>query len=147
MSTKLKQYILLRSFGEDLIREIQVSDDPWERDYFHYISGYALGLIHALGLDKSEASNIKTEAKELIDRAAEECRRVKYVHKYNRAVEYVRGRVKDADPLISAASTDDLISLYDIGLHSVDCTGEDFYDLYDDLLKKYSIGEKKGDLS
>lgn len=63
MATKQFQYKLLREFGEDLIREIQVSEAPWERDYFHYITGYALGLIHALRLDKSEASNIRTEAK------------------------------------------------------------------------------------
>ena len=50
MSTKQIQYKLLRKFGEDLIRDIQVSDAPWERDYFHYISGYALGLIQALDL-------------------------------------------------------------------------------------------------
>ena len=50
MGTKQLQYKLLRDFGEDLIREIQVSDDPNEWDYAHYIMGYALGITQALKL-------------------------------------------------------------------------------------------------
>ncbi len=138
MGTKQLQYKLLREFGEDLIREIQVSDEPWERDYFHYISGYALGLIHALKLDKSEASNIRTEAKELTVRTAEECKRVQYVHKYNRALEYCKERLKKCDTVnkvLHSASSDEIIDLYETGWSSHDTC--DFYDEYEELEKKY----------
>lgn len=138
MSTKLKQYILLRSFGEDLIREIQVSDDPNEWDYAHYIMGYALGITQAMNLDKSESSNIKTEAKELTVRIAEECKRVQYVHKYNRALEYCKERLKKCDTVnkvLHSASSDEIIKLYETGWSSHDTC--DFYDEYEELEKKY----------
>lgn len=138
MATKQLQYTLLREFGEDLIRDIQVSDAPWERDYFHYISGYALGLIHALKLDKSEASNIRTEAKELIYRAGEECKRVKYVHKYNEALEYCKNKLKKTagvNKVLHSASSDEIIRLYERGWSSQDTC--DFYDEYEELEKKY----------
>lgn len=138
MATKQFQYKLLREFGEDLIREIQVSEAPWERDYFHYITGYALGLIHALRLDKSEASNIRTEAKKLTDRAAEECKIVKYVHKYNEALEYCKNRLKKCDTtnkVLHSATSDEIIKLYETGWYSYDTC--DFYDEYENLEKKY----------
>lgn len=138
MSTKQIQYTLLREFGEDLIREIQVSDYPHEQDYFHYITGYALGLIHALKLDKSEASNVRTEAKELTDKAAVECKRVKYVHKYNIALEYCKNRLKKcngADKVLHSATCEEIIRLYETGWSSNDTC--DFYDEYEDLEKKY----------
>lgn len=125
MITKQIQYKLLREFGEDLIREIQVS-------------GYALGLIHALKLDKSEASNIKTEAKELIARAAEECKRVKYVHKYNDALEYCKNKLKKTagvNKVLHSASSDEIIRLYETGWSSQDTC--DFYDEYEELENKY----------
>lgn len=136
--TEQIQYTLLREFGEDLIRDIQVSDAVWERDYFHYITGYALGLIHALKLDKSEASNIRSEAKELIARAADECKRVKYVQKYNDAMEYCKNRLKKTDgvnKVLHSASCDEIIRLYETGWHSRDTC--DFYDEYEELEKKY----------
>lgn len=138
MGTKQIQYKLLREFGEDLIREIQVSDAPWERDYFHYIMGYALGLIHALKLDKSEASNIRSDAKELTVRAAEECKRVQYVHKYNDALEYCKNRLKkcaEANKVLHSATSDEIIRLYDRGWSSQDTC--DFYDEYEELENKY----------
>lgn len=136
--TKQIQYKLLREFGEDLIRDIQVSDAPWERDYFYYISGYALGLIHALKLDKSEASNIRTEAKELIARAKDECKRVNYVQKYNEALEYCKNRLKKTDgvnKVLHSASCDEIIRLYETGWNSQDTC--DFYDEYEELENKY----------
>lgn len=138
MSTKLKQYILLRSFGEDLIREIQVSDDPNEWDYSHYIMGYALGITQALNLDKSEAANITTEAKELTVRIAEECKRVQYAHKYNRALEYCKDRLNKCDTVnkvLHSSSSDEIIELYETGWSSHDSC--DFYDAYEELEKKY----------
>lgn len=138
MGTKQIQYKLLREFGEDLIREIQSSDYPNEWDYAHYIMGYALGVIHALKLDKSEASNIKTEAKELISRAAEECKRVKYVHKYNDALEYCKNKLKKTDgvnKVLHSATSDEIIRLYETGWSSQDTC--DFYDEYEELEKKY----------
>lgn len=141
MGTKQIQYKLLREFGEDLIRDIQVSDAPHERDYFHYISGYALGLVHALKLDKSEASNIRTEAKELIVRAEEECTRVRYVHRYNTAVEYIKNRIKceSLDKVLSLASTNEIIDLYETGWSLPDNC--DFFDAYENLENKYK-GDK-----
>lgn len=138
MGTKQKQYILLRKFGEDLIREIQVSDNPDEWDYSHYIMGYALGLTQALNLDKSEASNINTEAKKLTVRIAEECKRVQYAHKYTRAMEYCNHLLKKCDTVskvLHSASTEEIIRLYEVGWHSQDSC--DFYDAYEDLEKKY----------
>ncbi|MBP5433404.1 hypothetical protein [Ruminococcus sp.] len=138
MSTKQIQYKLLREFGEDLLREIQISDDPNEWDYAHYIMGYALGLIQALRLDKSEASNINTEAKELTVRTAEECKRVQYVHKYNRALEYCKDRLKKCDSVnkvLHSATSDEIIRLYETGWSSHDTC--DFYDEYEELEKKY----------
>lgn len=138
MATKQIQYKLLREFGEDLIREIQISDDPNEWDYAHYITGYALGLIHALKLDKSEASNINTEANELTVRIAEECKRVQYVHKYNRALEHCKNRLKkcaESNKVLHSATCDEIISLYERGWYSNDTC--DFYDEYEDLEKKY----------
>lgn len=136
MGTKQLQYKLLREFGEDLIREIQISDDPNEWDYAHYIMGYALGLTQALKLDKSEALNINTEAKELTVRIAEECKRVQYVHKYNRAVEYIRNRIKceSLNKVLSLASTNEIIDLYETGWSSPDSC--DFFDAYDILENK-----------
>lgn len=143
MGTKQKQYILLREFGEDLIREIQVSDDPNEWDYSHYIMGYALGLIQALKLDKSEASNINTEAKELTVRIAEECKRVQYAHRYNRALEFCKDQLKkcnSVNKILHSASSDEIIHLYETGWSSPeDC---DFYDEYEVLENKYSGDEK-----
>ncbi|MBQ1293002.1 MAG: hypothetical protein IIY21_03110 [Clostridiales bacterium] len=136
--TEQIQYTLLREFGEDLIREIQVSDDPNEWDYSHYIMGYSLGLSQALKLDKSEASNINTEAKELTVRIAEECKRVQYVHKYIRAREYCINRLKKTDgvnKVLHSASSDEIISLYETGWSSRDTC--DFYDEYEELEKKY----------
>ena len=138
MATKQFQYIIFREFGEDLIRDIQVSDTPWERDYFQYISGYALGLIHALKLDKSEASNIRTEAKKLIDRAADECKRVQYVHKYNDALEYCKKCLKKCaitNKVLHSATSDEIIRLYETGWHCHDSC--DFYDAYEVLESKY----------
>lgn len=136
--TEQIQYTLLREFGEDLIREIQISDDPNEWDYSRYIMGYALGLIQALKLDKSEYSNINTEAKELTVRIAEECKRVQYVHKYNRALEYCKNRLKKTDgfnKVLHSASPDEIISLYETGWGSRDTC--DFYDEYEELENKY----------
>lgn len=136
MGTKQLQYKLLREFGEDLIREIQISDDPNEWDYSLYIMGYALGLVQALKPDKSEISNINTEAKELTVRIAEECKRVQYVHKYNRAVEYIRNRIKceSLNKVLSLASTNEIIDLYETGWCSPDSC--DFFDAYDILENK-----------
>lgn len=137
MGTKQIQYKLLREFGEDLIREIQISDDPNEWDYSHYIMGYSLGLTHALKLDKSETSNIIKEANELTVRIAEECKRVQYVHKYNRAVEYIRNKIKceSLNKVLSLASTNEIIDLYETGWsHPDNC---DFFDAYDILENKY----------
>ena len=138
MATKKLQYKLLREFGEDLIREIQVSKDPDEWDYSHYIMGYALGLTQALKLDKSEASDINTEAKELTVRIAEECKRVQYVHKYNRAVEYCRDKIKceSLEKVLSLASTGEIIDLYETGWSSHDTV--DFFDAYEELENKYT---------
>lgn len=135
--TEQIQYTLLRKFGEDLIREIQISDDPNEWDYSHYIMGYALGLIQSLKLDKSEASNINTEAKELTVRIAEECKRVQYVHKYNRAVEYIRNRIEceSLNKVLSHASANEIIDLYETGWSSPDSC--DFFGVYEELEKKY----------
>ena len=138
MSTKQIQYTLLREFGEDLIREVQVSEDPNEWEYAHYIMGYSLGITHALKLDKSEASNIKTEAKELTVRIAEECKRVQYAHKYTMALEYCKERLKKCDTVnkvLHSATSDEIISLYERGWHSSDTC--DFYDEYEELEKKY----------
>lgn len=138
MATKQLQYKLLRKFGEDLIREVQVSEDPNEWEYAHYIMGYSLGITHALNLDKSEASNIKTEANELTVRIAEECKRVQYVHKYNRALEYCTDRVKKsdgADKVLHSATCEEIIHLYETGWNCYDTC--DFYDAYEDLEKKY----------
>lgn len=129
MGTKQLQYILLREFGKDLIREIQVSEDPNEWEYAHFIMGFSLGLTKALKLDKSEASNINTEAKELTVRIAEECKRVQYVHKYNRALEYCTDRVKKsdgADKVLQAATCEEIIRLYETG-----------WNCYEELEKKY----------
>lgn len=138
MPAKLVQYLLLRKFGEDLIREIQVSDDPNEWDYGHYIMGYALGITQALKLDKSEASNINTEAKELTVRIAEECKRVQYAHKYNRALEYCKNLLKKCDgvnKVLHSATSDEIIRLYETGWSFGDTC--DFYDAYEELEKKY----------
>lgn len=142
MATKLIQYKLLREFGEDLIRDVQVSDDPNEWDYSHYIMGYALGLTQALNLDKSEASNINTEAKELTVRIAEECKRVQYAHRYNRALEFCKDRLKKCDTVnkvLHSSSCDEIIKLYETGWHSPDTC--DFYDEYEILENKYA-GDK-----
>lgn len=136
--TKQIQYKLLREFGEDLIREIQVSDDPNEFEYAHFIKGFSLGLIKALKLDKSEASNINTEAKELTVRIAEECKRVQYVHKYSRALEYCKTLLKKCDgvnKVMHSATSDEIIRLYETGWSSYDSC--DFYDAYEELEKKY----------
>lgn len=136
--TEQIQYTLLMKFGEDLIREVQISDDPNEWDYSHYIMGYSLGLIQALKLDKSEASNINTEAKELTVRIAEECKRVQYVHKYNRALEYCKNLLKKTDgvnKVLHSASCDEIIRLYETGWSSQDTC--DFYDEYEELENKY----------
>lgn len=138
MATKQLQYKLLREFGEDLIREIQVSEDPNEWDYAHYITGYALGITQALKLDKSEASNINTEAKDLTVRIAEECKRVQYVHKYNKALEYCKDRLKKCDgvnKVLQSSTSDEIIGLYETGWSSYDSC--DFYDAYEVLEKKY----------
>lgn len=145
MGTKLKQYILLRKFGDDLIRDVQVSDDPNEWDYSHYIMGYALGLSQALGLDKSEASNIDREAKDLTVRIAEECKRAQYAHKYNRALEYCKERLKKCDTVnkvLHSASSDEIIHLYETAWSSPDTC--DFYDVYEELENKYSGGINEG---
>lgn len=136
--TKQIQYKLLREFGEDLIREIQVSDDPNEWEYAHFIMGFSLGIIKALKLDKSEASNINTEAKELTVRIAEECKRVQYVNKYNRALEYCKNLLKKCDgvnKVLHSATSDEIITLYETGWSSYDSC--DFYDAYEELEKKY----------
>ena len=138
MATKQLQYILLREFGEDLIREIQVSEDPNEWEYAHFIMGFSLGLTKALKLDKSEASNINTEAKELTVRIAEECKRVQYVHKYNRALEYCRNLIKECDgaeKVLHSATCEEIIRLYETGWNCYDTC--DFYDAYEELEKKY----------
>lgn len=138
MSTKQIQYKLLREFGEDLIREIQVSEDPNEWDYSHYIMGYALGITQALKLDKSESSNIIKEANELTVRIAEECKRVQYVHKFNRALEFCTDRVKDcdgADKVLHSATCEEIIRLYETGWNCYETC--DFYDAYEELEKKY----------
>lgn len=136
--TEQIQYTLLREFGEDLIREIQISEDPNEWDYSHYIMGYSLGLIQALKLDKSEDSNIIKEANELTVRIAEECKRVQYVHKYNRALEFCKNHLKKCDntnKVLHSATSDEIISLYETGWSSRDTC--DFYDEYEELEKKY----------
>ena len=138
MATKQLQYKLLREFGEDLIREVQVSEDPNEWDYSHYIMGYALGITQALKLDKSESSNIIKEANELTVRIAEECKRVQYVYKYKRALEYCKNLLKKCDTVnkvLHSATTDEIISLYETGWNCYDTC--DFYDAYEDLEKKY----------
>lgn len=129
---------LLQKFGDELIREIQISDDPNERDYANMIMGYSSGLIDGLKLDKSEISNIRTEAKELTVRIAEECKRVQYVHKYNRAVEYCRNKLQKCESInkvLSLASTNEIIDLYETGWNSPDNC--DFFDAYDILENKY----------
>lgn len=120
--------------------------NPDEYYFTHLFAGYSEAIADTFCLRKKDGYEYFTaEVKRQTDLILDKCRYIQKEHKYDRAVEYVRGSVKDAEPLISAASKDDLISLYDIGLHSLDCTGEDFYDLYDDLLKKYSIVEKKAE--
>lgn len=138
MSTKQIQYELLAEFGKDLIREIQISDDPNEWDYSHYIMGYSLGLTYALKLDKSEISNIIKEANELTIRIAEECKRVQYAHKYNRALEFCKNRLKKCDrvnKVLHSATSEEIIGLYETGWNSQETC--DFYDEYEDLEKKY----------
>lgn len=138
MSTKQIQYELLAEFGKDLIREIQISDDPNEWDYSHYIMGYSLGLTHALKLDKSEISNIIKEANELTIRIAEECKRVQYAHKYNRALEFCKNRLKKCDgvnKVLHSATSEEIIGLYETGWNSQETCN--FYDEYEDLEKKY----------
>lgn len=138
VSTKQLQYKLLRELGEELIRDIQVSDDPNEWDYSPYIMGFSQGLINVLNLDKSEASNVNTEAKELTVRIAEECKRVQYAHKYNRALEYCKDRLKkcaEVNKVLHSATSDEIIRLYETGWSSHDTC--DFYDEYEELEKKY----------
>lgn len=99
--------------------------------------GYSLGITQALKLDKSESSNIIKEANELTVRIAEECKRVQYVHKYNRAVEYIRNKIKceSLNKVLSLASTNEIIDLYETGWSYPDNC--DFFDAYDILENKY----------
>lgn len=84
-----------------------------------HIKGYACAVTQCLNLSPAEAANIQ---------------------KYNRSVEYLKDRLKNTDTIhqvLSCASTDEVIHLYETAWHSNDTC--DFYDEYEDLEKKYLI--------
>lgn len=138
MATKLKHYILLRKFKKDLIEEITVDKDPARFLYASLIEGYVRGLIDALSLDKSEASNVRTEASEITKAAYEKIDQVCFANRYNEAFDYCKGRLSrtaDSDKVLKSASAIEVISLYETGWHCHDSC--DFYDEYENLEKKY----------
>lgn len=136
--TKLKHYILLREFASDLIRDISVESDPAFFLYAPYIDGYIRGLIEAFGLDKSEASNIRTEANKIKNTVREKVIQVQEVNKYKEALEYCKERLSKTagvNKVLHSASTSEVIHLYETGWHSTDTC--DFYDAYELLEAKY----------
>lgn len=133
-----KHYIQLRKFAEDIIREISVDKDPATFLYEAYIDGYVRGLIESYILDKSEASNIRTEAAGIKKTAYEKIEEVRAAIKYQEALEYCKERFsKTADSIkvLHSATTSEIISLYETAWHCHDSC--DFYDAYEELEHKY----------
>lgn len=136
--TKLKHYILLRNFERDLINEISVDPDPAAFLYASYIDGYVRGLTEAFNLDKSEASNIRTEAAEFKNTVREKVHQVQEANKYNKALAYCKDYLvytADSAKVLNAATTSEVIHLYETGWHCSDTC--DFFDEYEVLEKKY----------
>lgn len=136
--TKSKHYLLLRRFERDLINGISVDPDPATFLYASYIDGYARGLIEALDLDKSEASNIRTETAGIKESAYEKIHQVQEANKYREALDYCIGRLvytEGSSKVLHSATTSEVIHLFETGWHSQETCN--FYDEYETLEKKY----------
>lgn len=135
---KAKYYILLRKFGNDLLSEISVDNDPATFLYAAYIDGYVRGLIEAFDIDKSEASNIRTEAAGIKEKAYEKIHQVQEANKYREALDYCKDRLvytADSSKVLHAATTSEVIQLYETACHNPETCY--FYDEYEVLEAKY----------
>lgn len=139
--TKLKHYRLLRKFGEDLLQEISVDNDPSKFIYAGIIEGYTRAIIDACGLDKSEAANIRKEAEEIRYASTAKCMQVDYCKRYQRALDYCMERLGKSEQfkkVLRKASTDEILRLYEISWYEGNSC--DFYDAFEELENKYLIG-------
>lgn len=140
---------LLNAFIKDLYNEIEASDEIRLSDDFYYrtlIAGYASGIADSydiaipetIKLDKSIKKHT-ADIEELLDRKLKEKR-------YTEAVDNLREKFvgspqcyEEFEKIINVkASPAEIIELDNIRYHSLDCTGEEFRDLFESLVKKYS---------
>lgn len=136
--TKAKHYLQLRNFACDLLNEISVDSDPSSFLYESYIDGYVRGLIESFRLDKSEASNIRTEASEIKNKMREKVHQVQDANRYREAFDYCIGRLvytELASKVLHSATPAEIIHLAETGWHSQDIC--DLYDEYEALEQKY----------
>ena len=147
--TKQKHYILLRRFAADLLKEIEEEYNPYnhKRDALYYttlLTGYMCGVSEAFDLDKSELSNMHTECDQLITRLKETFSRKEKEGCYTNAINNIREEFSDCQPavdnfekILEKATADEIIELDHIRFSSLDCTGEEFYDKFEELENKY----------
>lgn len=141
----MKKYsVIMNKFSEDLLKEISVDEDPASFLYDAYIKGYTRAVTECLNLSPAEAADIQKTALEIRHHSKIKCEQVNYIQKYNRSVDYLKDCLKNTDTIhqvLSCASTDEVIHLYETAWHSGDTC--DFYDEYEDLEKKYLIIKKE----
>lgn len=145
--TKQKHYILFRSFAADLLKEIEEDGVNYETDELYYttlLTGYMCGVSEALNLDKSELSNMHTECDQQIRRIKEVINRIIKEERFEDAIEGIRRKFSDCEEaldnfekILEKAAADEIIELDNIRYHSLDCTGDEFYDKFEELEQKY----------
>lgn len=145
--TNQKHYILFRSFAADLLKEIEEDGVNHGTDEIYYTTllvGFMSGVSAAFNLDKSELSNMHTECDQQVKKIKELIHRINKEDRYEDAVDSIRRKFSDCQPafdnfekILEKASADEIIELDYIRYHSLDCTGEEFYDKFEELEQKY----------
>lgn len=142
--TEEKHYIIMKKFAEDVLQQISVDEDPVSFLYDAYIKGYTEAVIRCHELSPAEANKVRKLSNDIRKDSKVKCEQVNYIQKYNSAVEYLKNRLSKTDTIkqvLSCASTDEVIHLYETAWHSHDTC--DFYDEYEELESKYLIIKKE----
>lgn len=142
-------YEYLSEYAYRLLEEISAhsdgSKDPDEVYYADLLRGYSHALDDIFCLTKhNKIEKLNKEIHRLAGLIKKKCEKICKEHQYFRSVEYCREifshspeQSEKFEKILSAASADEIIDLKYIAWNSVDCTGEDFYDAFEELEKKY----------
>lgn len=142
-------YEYLSEYTDRLLEEIRAhssdSKDPDEVYYSDLLQGYSHALDDIFVLTKhNKIEKLDNEIHRLSGLIKKECEKICKEHQYFRSVEYCRKRFNHSqeqsekfEKILTAATADEIIDLRYIGWNSADCTGDDFYDEFEKLEKKY----------